>query len=85
MQKSPNIVFIHGSGQSAHSFNYIDVFLPNHNALYLEYQTQEDPHTIVKRFAFEIQTKFQGEPYSVVAHSYGCLLAVLLANTKQPI
>jgi len=85
MQKSPNIVFIHGSGQTAHSFNYINVFLPDHNGLYLEYQTQDDPNTIAKRFAFEIQAKFQGEPFSVVAHSYGCLLTVLLANLKQPI
>lgn len=85
MQKFPNIVFIHGSGQSQHSFNYIDVFLPEHNALYLEYKTQEDPFTITKRFAFEIQTKFQGEPFSVVAHSYGCLLTILLAREKQPI
>jgi len=50
MPKLPNIAFVHGSGQSNVSFNYFDIFLPEHNALALEYQTQEDPSIIIERF-----------------------------------
>ena len=84
-QPKQNIVFIHGSGQSALSFNYLDVFLPEHNILFLEYDTQEPPDVIVDRFVNKIRDVYGLMNFSIIAHSYGCLLAVLLANTKQPI
>lgn len=80
MQKLPNVAFIHGSGQSGLSFNYLQVFLPEHNLVELEYQTQEDPQVILKRFDAIIQANFGNEPFSVVAHSYGCLLSALFAD-----
>jgi len=80
MQKLPNVAFIHGSGQSGLSYSYFQVFLPEHNLTELEYQTQEDPEIILKRFSTIIQASFGDEPFYVVAHSYGCLLSSLFAD-----
>lgn len=80
MQKLPNVAFIHGSGQSGLSYSYLQVFLPEHNLVELEYQTQEDPQIILKRFNTIIQANFGDEPFHIVAHSYGCLLSSLFAN-----
>jgi len=84
MPKLPNIAFVHGSGQSNVSFNYFDIFLPEHNALALEYQTQEDPSIIIERFNRVTKQSLGDEPFYVIAHSYGCLLSALLAikNSK---
>lgn len=80
----PNVIFIHGSGQSELSFNYIDVFLPNRNSLYLNYQIQENIDDIVSRFVEEIHKSFPNGPVYFVSHSYGCLLAaVTLTRIKN--
>jgi pimeloyl-ACP methyl ester carboxylesterase len=75
-QPKQNIVFIHGSGQSALSFNYLDVFLPEHNILFLEYDTQEPPDVIVDRFVNKIRDVYGLMNFSIIAHSYGCLLGM---------
>lgn len=75
-----NIVFVHGSGQSHLSYNFLQLWLPEHNELCLEYSTQEDPNTIVKRFKFLTDQKFDGEPIHIISHSYGCLLSSLFAD-----
>ena len=75
-----NIVFVHGSGQSKLSYNFINMWLPEHNEICLEYNTQENPAIIVKRFKFLLDQKFDGEPIHIVAHSYGCLISSLLAS-----
>ena len=75
-----NIVFVHGSGQSKLSYNFINMWLPEHDELCLEYSTQENPTLIVKRFKFLLDQKFDGEPIHIVAHSYGCLISSLLAS-----
>ena len=54
MANQTNVVFIHGSGQSKLSFNFLEIFLPEHNLLSLEYDVQEDPEQIIKRFKFLI-------------------------------
>lgn len=79
MPELHNVAFVHGSGQSIVSFNYFDIFMPEHNALALEYQTQEDPDIIIERFNKEIKQSFGDEPFYIIAHSYGCLLSSLLA------
>mgnify|MGYP003683401829 FL=1 len=71
-----NIVFIHGSGASTLSFNFLEIWLPEHNILHIEYDTQEPPEKIVGRIQTEIHSEFKGEPFSVIAHSYGCLLGI---------
>jgi len=75
-----NIVFVHGSGQSHLSFNFIDLWLPEHNSLCFNYSTQEDPDDIVKRFKMLLDIQFDGEPVHIIAHSYGCLIASVIAE-----
>lgn len=75
-----NIVFVHGSGQSHLSYNFMHLWFPEHTELCLEYNTQEDPATIIKRFKFMLDQRFEGEPIHIIAHSYGCLLSSLLAS-----
>ena len=85
MQNLPNVAFIHGSGQSGHSFNYLQIFLPEHNLIELEYQTQEDPENILKRFEMKTHAKFGVEPFFIISHSYGGLLASLFASRNDKI
>ena len=69
MANQTNVVFIHGSGQSKLSFNFLEIFLPEHNLLNLEYNVQEDPEVIVKRFKFLIDQHLGDNPFSIIAHS----------------
>ena len=83
MPKFPNVIFVHGSGQSGLSVNYLQVFLPECNLLTLEYAVQENPDDILERFDKEINESFGDEHYHIVAHSYGCLLSTLLADKTK--
>jgi len=80
MHKQPNLIFVHGSGQSKLSYNFLKIFLPEHNDLCLEYDTAEEPDKIIKRFQFMAHQEFDGEPVNIIAHSYGCLLATLFCK-----
>ena len=80
MANQTNVVFIHGSGQSKLSFNFLEIFLPEHNLLSLEYDVQEDPEQIIKRFKFLIDQNLGDEPFSIIAHSYGCVLSARLLS-----
>lgn len=76
VEDSTNIVFIHGSGASAISYNYLHIFLPEHNVLFIEYDTHEKPERLVNRIKMQILDEFGHAPFSVIAHSYGCLLGI---------
>lgn len=71
-----NIVFIHGSGSSSLSYNFLEIWLPEHNVLSIEYDTQDPPDDIVTRIQTSIYDTFGNQAFSVVAHSYGCLLGM---------
>ena len=57
--------------------------MQEHNDVCLDYNTQEDPATIIKRFKFILDQTFDGDPINIIAHSYGCLLSSLLANEYE--
>jgi|TARA_R110000744_G_scaffold50725_9_gene109604 pimeloyl-ACP methyl ester carboxylesterase len=78
-----NIVFVHGSGASTLSYNFLEIWLPEHNVLYIEYDSQETPSEIVVRIQRQIYEEFGNDPFSVVAHSYGCLLAMKAVITFE--
>ena len=80
MANQTNVVFIHGSGQSKLSFNFLEIFLPEHNLLSLEYDVQEDPEVIIKRFKFLIDQHIDDKPFSIISHSYGCILSARLLD-----
>ena len=71
-----NIVFIHGSGQSGLSFNFLRIFLPEHNLITVEYDTQTAPDVISRNIYTEVYEAFGDEPFSVIAHSYGCIVGL---------
>lgn len=75
----PNLIFIHGSGQSKLSYNFLQIFLPEHNCLCLEYSAGEEVESILKRFKFTADQEFDGEAVNIVAHSYGCLVGSLFS------
>ena len=83
MPRLPNVVFVHGSGQSGLSVSYLEVFLPECNLVCLEYKVQENPDEILKRFDVLTRRKFGGESFHVIAHSYGCLISSMLAEKTQ--
>ena len=72
-----NILYIHGSGQSPISWSYFNVFLPEHNAVEVAYNVSESAEEICKAILPQL-SKFNDQPFSIVAHSYGCLLAAVL-------
>lgn len=80
----PNILYIHGSGQSPISWSYIEMFLPEHNALHIEYNAQEHIDTIQQDIVRTI-SHFDGKPFSIIAHSYGCLIATIVAEKVDSI
>lgn len=77
---SKNIVFVHGSGQSHLSFNFLELWLPEHDSMSFNYSTQENPEDIIKRFKMLLDLNFNGEPIHIIAHSYGCLIASLITK-----
>mgnify|MGYP003314826117 CR=1 FL=1 len=74
---SKNIVFVHGSGQSHLSFNFLELWLPEHDSMCFNYSTQENPDDIIKRFKMLLDLNFDGEPVHIIAHSYGCIVGLL--------
>lgn len=83
MLRLPNVVFVHGSGQSGLSVSYLEVFLPECNLVCLEYKVQENPDDILKRFDLLTRNEFGDESFHIVAHSYGCLLSSLFAEKSK--
>lgn len=73
------IIFLHGTGQSALSYEFFRVFLPEHNAHCLEYNVQSDFHVIVDKFHNYYLDNLEGKQVYIVGHSYGCLLGIHLA------
>lgn len=79
--QNKNIVFIHGSGQSSLSYNFLNVFLPEHNLYVINYDTQEKSEKIVDNISAEIYDHLGDKPFSVIAHSYGCVLGILAVKS----
>ena len=85
MRRLLNVVFVHGSGQSGLSVNYLQVFLPECNLVLLEYKVQEDPDVILERFTTLTNKEFGNDSFHIIAHSYGCLLSAMLANMSTQV
>lgn len=83
--QNKNIIFLHGTGQSSLSYNFLDVFLPEHRVHCHEYNVQDDIHGIANdAYQFYLDNMFS-QPVSIVAHSYGCLIGILLAEKIKQI
>lgn len=76
-----NLVFIHGSGQSSISWNFYNVFLPEHRSLHIEYDVRDDIFLVRNRIKNQILKFESKQSITIVAHSYGCLVSALLLNS----
>ena len=85
MSSNRYLVFIHGSGQSAISWNFYDVFLPEHQPLHVEYDVRDDVFLVRDRIEKQIAEFSCGNPIKIIAHSYGCLISALLLETVNNI
>lgn len=75
LESSKNILFIHGAGSNTVVYNHMRMWLPSHNAYFLDYDVEEKVDSIIRRAKKEIGD----EPVTVVGHSYGGLIGFLYA------
>ena len=80
MHNNHRIVFIHGSGQSPICWNFYDVFLPEHIPLHISYDVRDDAFLIRDRIKQQLLAHNDGSSVTIIAHSYGCLIAALLLD-----
>ena len=69
------LCFIHGFNSSPHSFNYLRSQLPEHDATLVTYAS----HQPLRDSMQEVRTKLPKGRFSLVGHSLGGVLAVLMA------
>ena len=73
-------MYIHGAHSSALSFKYVNIALPEHKALYLNYSVDTPFIDNEKEFWNLIHNEFKGEPCDIIAHSMGGLYAARIAK-----
>lgn len=75
-----NVVYIHGLNSSHHSFNYVVRELPPHNAICVDYKSQQSLVASV----FEVIKQIpQDEKVALVGHSLGGVIASLIAGDNE--
>src|SRR3954463_8295095 len=83
---SQNIMYIHGAYASPTTFSHMVERLPEHRAVFAEYDclttSVEDVVRSLKATAAE---NFGGEPYSIIAHSLGGVVGLRLAASGEPV
>ncbi len=81
-----NILYIHGAYASPTTFSHMIEHLPDHRAAFADYDclanSVEDVVRTLKATAAE---SFGGEPYSIVAHSLGGVVALRLTADGEPV
>lgn len=81
-----NVFYIHGAFASEMSFNFIFPLLPEHNHAHASYDcnvyTLEQSIELTRQQA---QNAFNGDPYFVVGHSLGALIAKAFVIRNEPI
>lgn len=81
-----NIMYIHGAYASPTTFSHMAERLPEHRAIFADYDclttSVEDVAQNLKTIATE---SFGGEPYSIIAHSVGGVVGLCLATSGEPI
>ncbi len=74
-----HIVYIHGANATPTSFNFIKSLLPAHNMTDVVYNAHEPLDRIVSQVEATMLSEV-GEPYHIVAHSLGGIIAVALSQ-----
>ena len=77
-----NILYIHGANMSPVSFTLIQTNMGTHNALSPEYSIEKPVDKNIKRIARLARKRFGNEPFDIVSHSLGGIIAILLLRTR---
>ncbi len=77
-----HIVYIHGANASPHSFNYIKERLPRHTSTDVVYDAREPLDEIIDLAEATILSDVD-QPYHIVAHSLGGIIAVALSQRSK--
>ncbi|GEO39148.1 hypothetical protein SAE02_32960 [Skermanella aerolata] len=81
-----NILYIHGAYASPTTFRHLIEHLPDHRAVFADYDClTTSVEGVVRHLKATAADNFGGEPYSIVAHSLGGLVALRLAADGEPI
>lgn len=82
MTKRKDIWYIHGANCSSLSFAHFEKFLPKHNIHHIEY---EPTNTISELLTQVSEALPIDKPISIIGHSLGGVLAVLISQHKQSV
>lgn len=74
-----HIVYIHGANATPHSFNFIKTRLPTHGVTNIRYDAHDPLDEIIAQAEATILSDVK-EPYHIVAHSLGGIVAVALSQ-----
>ena len=77
-----NILYIHGANMSPVSFTFIQTAMGSHNAVAPEYSVEKPVETNLKRIARLARKEFEDEPFDIISHSLGGIIAILLLRTR---
>jgi pimeloyl-ACP methyl ester carboxylesterase len=82
MTMKKNILYIHGANMSPVSFTLIQTTMGSHNAVAPEYSIENPVDKNVKRIARLARKEFKDEPFDIISHSLGGIIAILLLRTR---
>ncbi len=82
MQMKKNILYIHGANMSPVSFTFIQTAMGSHNAVAPEYSIEKPVEKNLKRIARLTRKEFGEEPFDIISHSLGGIIAILLLGTR---
>lgn len=78
----PTIVFLHGLNCSSKIFSFLQTQLPEHTPIFIDYKSS---NRIDDSYKYVLNKLPKKQPFSIVGHSLGGVLAYLIAvRTKKP-
>lgn len=78
----PTIVYIHGLNSTARIFNHLHNRLPDHNAIFINYDSTQ---RVEKSYNFIVNNIPKSTPIIIISHSLGGILGLLIANRDNNI
>ena len=82
MKMKKNILYIHGANMSPVSFTLIQTIIGSHNALAPVYSIDKPLDKNIRRIARLARKEFREEPFDIISHSLGGIIAILLLRTR---
>ncbi len=82
MKMKKNILYIHGANMSPVSFTLIQTTIGSHNAVAPVYSIEKPLDKNIQRITRLARKEFREEPFDIVSHSLGGIIAILLLRTR---